>query len=88
MIKADQEYFNSPYYFLLRDKGQDYSLYFSSESTLTEARKKDVMIKIPKVFRNNRILIKITIIILTNCCTRTIEIKIEWHFISVLFTNQ
>lgn len=48
MIKSDQEYFNSPYYFLLRDKGNDYSLYFSSESTLTEARKNDVMIKIPK----------------------------------------
>ena len=48
MIKVDQEYFHSPYYFFLRDKGKDYSLYFSSESTLTEARKKDVMIKIPK----------------------------------------
>lgn len=48
MIKSDQEYFNSPYYFLLRDKGNDYSLYFSSESTLTEARKNDVMIKVPK----------------------------------------
>lgn len=48
MIKSDKEYFNSPYYFFLKNKGKDYSLYFSSESTLTEARKKDVMIKIPK----------------------------------------
>jgi len=48
MIKSDQEYFNSPYYFLLRDKGNNYSLYFSSESTLTEARKNDVNIKVPR----------------------------------------
>jgi hypothetical protein len=33
---------------LLREKGEHYSLYFSSEKTLTEARKKDKVIKIPK----------------------------------------
>lgn len=48
MIKVDQEFFSSPYYFFLRDKGKDYSLYYSSEQTLSEARKKDEMIKVPK----------------------------------------
>ena len=48
MINIDTEFYSSPYYFFLRDKGKDYSLYFSAEETLTEARKKDVMIKVPK----------------------------------------
>lgn len=48
MITIDKEFYSSPYYFFLRDKGKDYSLYFSAEETLTEARKKDKMLKIPK----------------------------------------
>lgn len=48
MITTDKEFYSSPYYFFLRDKGKDYSLYFSAEETLTEARKKDKMLKIPK----------------------------------------
>jgi hypothetical protein len=48
MINENQEFFSSPYYFFLKNKGKDYSLYFSVENTLTEARKKDKMIKIPK----------------------------------------
>jgi hypothetical protein len=48
MISIDKEYFSNPYYFLLREKEEHYSLYFSSEKTLTEARKKDKVIKIPK----------------------------------------
>ena len=48
MITIDKEFFSSPYYFFLRDKGNDYSLYFSVEPTLSEARKKDEVIKIPK----------------------------------------
>lgn len=48
MITIDQEFYSSPYYFFLRDKGKDYSLYLSAEQTLTEARKKDVIVKIPK----------------------------------------
>jgi hypothetical protein len=48
MIKVDQEIFSSPYYFFLRDKGKEYNLYFSVEETLSEARKKDEMIKVPK----------------------------------------
>ena len=48
MITIDKEFYSSPYYFFLRDKGNDYSLYYSVEETLTEARKKDEMIKVPK----------------------------------------
>ncbi|NBU98050.1 MAG: 16S rRNA (cytosine(1402)-N(4))-methyltransferase [Spirochaetia bacterium] len=39
MITTDKEFYSSPYYFFLRDKGKDYSLYFSAEETLVEARK-------------------------------------------------
>lgn len=48
MITIDNEFYSHPYYFFLRDKGKDYSLYFSNESTLSEARKKDRVIKVPK----------------------------------------
>ncbi len=48
MFTVDREFYSDPYYFFLRDKGTHYNLYFSSESTLTEARKKDEMIKVPK----------------------------------------
>ena len=44
MITIDKEFYSSPYYFFLRDKGKDYSLYFSAEKNLNEARKKDEMI--------------------------------------------
>lgn len=48
MIAIDKEFYSSPYYFLLRDKGNKYSLYFSVEQTLTEARKKDEVIHFKK----------------------------------------
>ena len=48
MITIDKEFYSSPYYFFLRDKGKDYSLYFSAEKNLNEARKKDEMIIVPK----------------------------------------
>lgn len=41
MIQVDKEFYSFPYYFFLRDKGNKYSLYFSVENTLSEARKKD-----------------------------------------------
>lgn len=47
-MELNKEYYISPYYFYLKDKGEEISLYFSSENTITEARKKDVMMKIPK----------------------------------------
>jgi hypothetical protein len=48
MIAIDNEFYSSPYYFLLRDKGDKYSLYFSVEGNLTEARKKDEVIHFEK----------------------------------------
>jgi hypothetical protein len=48
MIQVNKEFYSSPYYFLLRDKGSKYSLYFSVEETLTEARKKDDVIHFKK----------------------------------------
>ena len=48
MISVDTEFYSSPYYFLIRDKGDKYSLYFSAEETLTEARKKDEVIHFDK----------------------------------------
>lgn len=48
MIRIDSEFYSSPYYFLLRDKGPKCSLYFSIEGTLTEARKKDEVIHFDK----------------------------------------
>lgn len=48
MIKIDNEFYSSPYYFLLRDKGNKYSLYFSVEQNLSEARKKDEVIHFDK----------------------------------------
>lgn len=48
MITIDKEFYSSPYYFLLRDKGNKYSLYYSVEENLTEARKKDEVIHFEK----------------------------------------
>jgi len=48
MIVEGTEFYSSPYYFFLKDKGNYYSLYFSSESTLKEAKEKDVMVRVPK----------------------------------------
>lgn len=48
MIPIDKELYSNPYYFLLRDKGNKYSLYFSVENTISEARKKDEKIDFDK----------------------------------------
>lgn len=48
MIEIDKEFYSKPYYFFLKEKANDFNLYFSIEKTLTEARKKDVMVKVPK----------------------------------------
>jgi hypothetical protein len=48
MIQIDKEFYSSPYYFLLRDKENKYSLYFSVEETLSEARKKDEVVHFKK----------------------------------------
>jgi len=48
MIQIDKEKYSAPYYFLLREKSDEYHIYFSYENTLSEARKKDMMIKVPR----------------------------------------
>lgn len=48
MISIEKEFFSSPYYFYVKNKEKTYDLYFSSEQTLSEARKKDKKISIPK----------------------------------------
>lgn len=48
MIEFDKEYFKKPYYFFLKDKGDKISLYYSVSNTLTEAKKEDKKIDIPK----------------------------------------
>lgn len=52
MIQVDKEFYSSPYYFFLRDKGDKYSLYFSIEKNLNEARKKDDVIHFDKKHGN------------------------------------
>lgn len=48
MLKLNEEYFGSNYYFLLREKKDAGYLWFSVANTITEARKKDEFIKVPK----------------------------------------
>lgn len=48
MIFNNKEFFDSPYYFFLKDKGDKYALYFSVEETLSEARKKDEVVEFKK----------------------------------------
>lgn len=48
MINIDKEYFSSPYYFLLRNNNEKYSIYFSVNSTITEAREKDEVVHFGK----------------------------------------
>lgn len=79
MIEIDKEFYSSPYYFLLREKGNEYHLYFSSESTLTEARKKDVMIKVPadKVEKVKKYIDSLTKKKKNNKSTKEVEGEIE-----------
>ena len=53
-----KEYFYSPYYFYLKEGKNDISLYFSVSNTLTEARKKDEVIKFKK---NQKEPLKVTL---------------------------
>jgi len=48
MIELNKEYFQKPYYFFLKDKGDKISLYYSVSETLTEAKKEDKKIDFPK----------------------------------------
>jgi hypothetical protein len=48
-----KEYFSSPYYFFLKEGKDDITLYFSVSNTLTEARKKDEILKFKKTQKNS-----------------------------------
>ena len=48
MIINNNEYFNSPYYFFIKEHKDKYTLYFSVAETLNEARKKDDFITFVK----------------------------------------
>jgi hypothetical protein len=41
MIEFGKEYYKSPYYFYLKDKGDKFSVYFSVSDTIAESRKND-----------------------------------------------
>jgi len=47
MIHTNKEYFIKPYYFFLKENKERISLYFSVETTISEARKNDVKIDFP-----------------------------------------
>ena len=48
MIELNKEYFANPYYFFLKENEETIDVYFSVQNTLTEARKKDEKITVPK----------------------------------------
>lgn len=48
MISYNKEYFKNNCYFFLKDKGEDIDLYYSVSETLTESRKEDEKVKVPK----------------------------------------
>jgi hypothetical protein len=45
MLQFNKEYFESPYYFFLKDGGSKFSLYYSVSDTITESRKDDDVIE-------------------------------------------
>jgi len=45
MLQFNKEYFESPYYFYLKDSGSKFSLYYSVSNTITESRKDDDVIE-------------------------------------------
>lgn len=52
MIQLNTEYFESPYYFFLKEKDNSIALYFSYSNTISEARKKDTKIDFNKKNKN------------------------------------
>jgi len=48
MIQLNEEYFQNPYYFYLKDKGDKIVVYFSVGNTLSESRKNDEVIVVDK----------------------------------------
>jgi hypothetical protein len=48
MINLNEEYFESPYYFFCKDKGDNVAVYFSVADTITESRKEDDVVIVDK----------------------------------------
>lgn len=48
MIEFGKEYFDNPYYFYLKDRGNKISVYYSVSNTITESRKKDEELEFDK----------------------------------------
>jgi hypothetical protein len=48
MIGLNQEYFQTPYYFFLKEKGDKIAVYYSVSDTITESRKTDDVIVVDK----------------------------------------
>jgi hypothetical protein len=64
MLINNKEFYQAPYYFYLKEHDNKYTLYFSVEPTLTEARKKDDLVtfareKEQEVKKHLRSLIKL-----------------------------
>ena len=53
MIKLNEEYFQSPYYFYLKEKGNKINVYFAVEETITESRKNDEVVVVDKEVFND-----------------------------------
>ena len=53
MIKLNEEYFEKPYYFFLKDKGNKIAVYYSVSETLNESRKEDDFIEVDKQIFND-----------------------------------
>ncbi|MCF8341748.1 MAG: hypothetical protein K9I82_12285 [Chitinophagaceae bacterium] len=78
MININEEYFNSPYYFLIREKDEKYSVYFSINKTITEARDKDDVVHFNKKNINKvKNFIKNTIKTKKKTSTKKIKGEIE-----------
>jgi len=48
MIKLNHEYYNNPYYFFLKDKGNKIAVYYSVSNTINESREQDDVIVVDK----------------------------------------
>ncbi len=48
MINLNEEYFNKPYYFFCKDKGDKIAIYFSVSDSLNESRKNDDVVVVDK----------------------------------------
>jgi hypothetical protein len=53
MIKLNEEYFQTPYYFYLKDKGDKINVYFAVEDTISESRRNDEVIVVDKEVFND-----------------------------------